>query len=374
MAETYDAVVLGGGSAGESVTLGLAERGVSVALVEAGLVGGECPYLACMPSKALLHMASRRASGLAVTWADAVRFRDATAKHRDDAEAAKSLEEAGVTLLRARGVVTGPGTLRAGPSELAWRHLVVCTGAEAQAPPVPGLDAVPAWTSEDALSGDELPGSLIVLGGGPVGCELAQVYARFDVPVTVIETGPQLLPGEPEFVGEALAAALGRDGVVTRTGVQATEVVADGAGLVAVSLDDGSRVTGHHLLVATGKRPRVEGLGLDRLGVRPDDEGALAVDDRCRAMDGVWAAGDVTGVAPFTHTATYQAGVVVANICGEQRRADYPAVPPPVSTHPPPFFGGRTPPPPRAEAAMGPPHPAPPAVGERRGGRGPGPP
>jgi dihydrolipoamide dehydrogenase len=343
MAETsYDVVVLGGGSAGESVAMNLAERGVSVALVEHGLVGGECPYVACMPSKALLHMASRRAAGLDATWADAVRFRDATAKHRDDADAAKSLEEAGVVLLRARGVVTGPGTLRAGPTELAWQHLVVCTGAEAQAPPVKGLDDVPTWTSDDALSSDELPESLLVLGGGPIGCELAQVYARFDVPVTVIETGPHLLPGEPEFVGEILAAALGRDGVVSRTGVEATEVAADGAGLITVTLDDGSRVTGHRLLVATGKRPRVAGLGLDRLGVHPDDEGALALDDRCRVVDGVWAAGDVTGVAPFTHTATYQAGVVVANIGGEDRRADYRAVPRVVYTDPAVFCVGRT--------------------------------
>jgi dihydrolipoamide dehydrogenase len=318
MADRYDVVVLGGGSAGETVARGLVERGRSVALVEKHLVGGECPYLACMPSKALLRAAADGRS-----WQEAVRFRDEVADHRDDTETARSLVDAGVELVRGEGVVTAPGTVRVDARELEWGELVVATGAQAVIPPLDGIgDDV--WTSDDALSSDERPDRLLVLGGGPVGCELAQAYARFGTVVTVVESDDHLLPREPAFVGAALRAALVRDGVSLRLGEQLDRAPSDGT----------------RLLVATGKKPRVRGLGLELLGVVPD--GPLPVDDRCRVIEHVWAVGDVNGVAPYTHAANYQARVVVDNITGNDRRADHRAIPRTVYTDPSVFCVGDT--------------------------------
>jgi pyruvate/2-oxoglutarate dehydrogenase complex dihydrolipoamide dehydrogenase (E3) component len=334
--ERYDVLVLGGGSAGAAVAVGLAERDRTVALVEPALVGGECPYLACMPSKALLH-----AAGAGRDWSAAVRFRDDVAEHRDDSGAAKSLAESGVTVVRGRAVITGPGAARTDDRELTGEHLVIATGAEAVLPPVDGLADVDPWTSADALSSDELPSSLVILGGGPVGCELAQVYARFGATVTVIEPADRLLPAEPPVIGETVAAALRRDAVEVMVG-KAPRAVAHENGCITVHLADGGDVAAARILVAAGKKPRLDGLGLDAIGVTPDDDGVVPVDDRCCVTDGVWAAGDVTGVAPFTHMANYQANVVVANICGEERRTDDRAIPRVVYTDPAVFCVGRT--------------------------------
>jgi dihydrolipoamide dehydrogenase len=318
---SYDVVVLGGGSAGEAVARGLAECGRSVAVVEAKLVGGECPYLACMPSKAMLHAAS-----VGMSWPDAVRFRDEIAEHRDDTRTAQSLQDTGVNLVRGRGVVTAPGLVRAGAQELRYADLVVATGAEHVVPDLDGLDRKTVWTSENALSSDERPNRLLVLGGGPVGCELAQVYARFGTEVTLVESADHLLPKDPPFVGATVQAALERDGVTVRLGRK-----------LDAAPDDGIR-----LLVATGKKPRVDGLGLEVLGVAPDEQGALPVDERCRVIDRLWAVGDVNGVAPYTHAANYQAKVVVDNIGGTPRRADHRAIPRTVYTDPAVFCVGDT--------------------------------
>lgn len=333
--DEFAVVVLGGGSAGEAVAHGLADVG-PVAVVEAGLVGGECPYLACMPSKALL-----RAAREGRTWAEAVEFRDDVAKHRDDSAAVKSLREAGVTVIRGRGTVTGRGVVQVGTQDLPWQHLVVCTGAETRIPPIDGIDTVDLWTSDEALASDQLPRELVILGGGPVACELAQVYARFGSAVTVVESGPRLLPNEPAFVGTLLREALSQDGVTVHVDATAARASADN-GKVTVTLDTDEAISGDRLLVATGKHPRVAGLGLETLGVSCDDTGGLSIDDRCRVTDGVWAAGDLTGVAPFTHTASYQAKIVVANIRGGDRRADYRAIPRAVYTDPAVFCVGRT--------------------------------
>lgn len=317
----YDVVVLGGGSAGEAVARGLAERARSVAVVEHALVGGECPYLACMPSKAMLRAAAEGRS-----WADAVRFRDEIAEHRDDSDTARALTESGVDVVRGGGVITAPGVVRVGPNELRYDDLVVATGAEAVIPAIDGVDARRTWTSDDALSSDDKPDRLVVLGGGPVGCELAQVYARFGVDVTVVESSSHLLPKDPEFVGAAIQAALERDGVTVRLDEELTSAPPDGS----------------RLLVATGKRPRVEGLGLELLGIAPNSDGALPVDDRLRVIDHVWAVGDVNGLAPYTHAANYQAKVVVDNLTGRRRRADHRAIPRTVYTDPAVFCVGDT--------------------------------
>lgn len=336
MTDRYDVLVLGGGSAGEAIARGLADRDRSVVVVESGLVGGECPYLACMPSKAMLHAAAAGRD-----WPSAVRFRDDVAEHRDDASAAKSLEQTGVTLVRGNGVITGAGTVMVDGRELRADHVVIATGAATVMPPVDGLGDVDPWTSDDALSSDELPTSLVILGGGPVGCELAQVYARFGATVTVVEPAPRLLPGEPAVIGDTVADALRRDRVDVRVG-RTPRVVVQDDGLVTVRLADGPDVSGARILVATGKKPRIDGIGLDAVGIAVTEDGAVPIDDRCRAGERLWAAGDVTGVAPFTHTANYQARVVIANICGEDWRVDNRAIPRVVYTDPAVFCVGST--------------------------------
>jgi len=319
--ERYDVVVLGGGSAGEALARQLVERGRSVALVEEHLVGGECPYLACIPSKAML-----RAAAEGMSWAQAVKLRDELASHRDDSDAADELIEAGVELVRGRGVVTEPGVVRVAARALHYRDLVIATGAEAVVPKLRGIDEADYWTSDDALSSDELPARLVILGGGAVGCELAQVFAEFGSEVVVVESDQRLLAKEPAFVGAAIASALQRRGVQLQLGTSLDEVPPDDT----------------KLLVATGNRPRVQGLGLEVLGVAPNDSGALAVDDRCRVQEHLWAIGDVTGLAPYTHAANYQARVVAANLAGEERRLDLRAIPRSVYTDPSVFCVGDT--------------------------------
>jgi dihydrolipoamide dehydrogenase len=288
-----------------------------------------------VPSKALLAAAEAGDS-----WSEAVDLRNDVTNSRDDSRHEKSLQRKGVEVVRGHGVVTGPGRLAVGDRELQWRDLIVATGAEPVIPPIGGIDDAPVWTSEDALTNDELPGTLLVLGGGPIGCELAQAYARLGSEVVLIEVADRLLAREPAFVGEQLVESLRLDGVevLLGTNVERVERTDDG---VAVMLDDGDVVSGERLLVASGKKPRVEGIGLDTLDVTIRD-GVLVVDDRGNAGPHVWAAGDVTAVSPYTHAANFQARAVVANILGEQRSFDTHAIPRCVYTDPAVMCVGRT--------------------------------
>ncbi|HUL24257.1 MAG TPA: NAD(P)/FAD-dependent oxidoreductase [Streptosporangiaceae bacterium] len=378
----FDVVVLGGGTAGALIATGLAQADRSVALVEAGLAGGESPYLACMPSKSMLASARR-----GETWEHAVARRNEVTGHLDDNLIATQLADAGVDLIRGTGHVTRPGAVEvavagggrrprdragneagAGTTDLGYGDLVIATGSEPLAPPVEGLTDVPTWTSAEALSSPDLPRHLIVMGAGPAGCELAQIYAAFGSQVTLIEAEPQVLPDEAPFTGEILADALRRTGADLRLGSPVVKAAALDNGL-ALILADGTSLEGDRILLATGRRPRLAGLGLDKIGIVPSAAGALVADATCRVQpangqpaagqpaagqappvtaqpDGtgrVWAAGDVTGVAPYTHTARYQASVVVANILGEHRAADYRAIPRCVFTMPSVYCVGVTP-------------------------------
>jgi len=439
------------------VATGLAHAGRSVALVEAGLVGGESPYLACLPSKSMLASARR-----GETWEHAVARRNEVTGHLDDSRFAARLADAGVTLIRGTGQVTEPGSIEVtmasrgrqgqpGKTVLGYADLVIATGSEPLAPPVEGLTDVPTWTSAEALSSQDLPRHLIVMGAGPAGCELTQIYAAFGSQVTLIEAEPQLLPDEAPFAGEILSDALRRTGADLRLGSPVVKAAPLDKGL-ALILADGTSLEGDRILLATGRRPRLAGLGLDKLGITPSKAGALPVDATCRVRTAngqptgaagqpattpaqptaaaasaaqqaaspvrratpparpaaapgapaaaataqpvtapgpptetsvqpaaaaapaqpatapaqpatattaqptaaaasagqpttatgqattgsgrIWAAGDVTGIAPYTHTARYQASVVIANILGEHRVADYRAIPRCVYTTP----------------------------------------
>lgn len=340
MAETVpdevDVVVLGMGPGGEEVANTLADRGVSVVAVEPHLVGGECPYYACIPTKTMVRAAealaeARRVGELAGSadvrpdWAPvAARVREVTADW-DDTAAADRYTAKGGHLVRGTGALDGPGRVRVGDRVIrARRGVVLATGTAPQVPSIDGLDRVPYWTNRDAVKAERAPSSLVVLGGGPVGSELAQVFARFGTRVTLIQHGDRLLPKEEPEAGEVVADVFRREGVDLRFGARATAASPEGDGL-RLELDDGSAVSAERLLVATGRRPNLAGIGLDSVGL---DEGgrSVEVDDHMRVADGLWAVGDITGHGPFTHVATYQAGIAVADITGkERRRAEYQA-------------------------------------------------
>ncbi len=349
--EHFDVVVLGAGSAGGTVAAAVAGGGKTVAAVEDRLVGGECPYYAGMPSKARLRSAHvrrllSRARELGVAAADpalgdvraayarAVARRNDIADQRDDDANAKSLASAGVILVRGRGRIVRPGVVAVAGRELGWTDLVIATGSQPDIPPISGLDAVPMWTSDEALSSAELPASLLILGGGPVGCELAQLFARFGVAVTLLQVESRLIPEEEPEISDILASALGRDGIRLRFGAHATAASATASGL-QLALQDGTVLGAERLLVATGRRPRVDDLGLESAGIKAGKDG-LATDRQCRVTGQahVWAAGDVTGIAPFTHTANYQADIIARNLLGGDAAADYRAIPRAVYTEP----------------------------------------
>jgi pyruvate/2-oxoglutarate dehydrogenase complex dihydrolipoamide dehydrogenase (E3) component len=347
----FDVVVLGGGSAGVHVATEVAGGGKAVALVEAGLIGGESGYLACLPSNSLLLSATRGES-----WEDAVARRTEVTGGLDDSAAARRLTRAGVTVIRGTGRITAPGTVEVtlAPGEesapagtvvpLAYTDLVLATGCEPVAPPIEGLSDIPAWTTAESLCSPDLPRRLIVLGGGAAGCELTQIYASFGSQVTLVEGDPRLLPGEPAFAGEILAAALRRAGAEICLGSRATKAERTPDGLT-LALADGTRIDADRLLLASGRRPRLGALGLDALGLRVTPGMALPTTTRCEVAGTggrVWAAGDVTGTT-HTHASQYQASVVASNILGVPREADYSAIPRCVFTTPSVFSVGIVP-------------------------------
>lgn len=337
--ENADVVLLGVGTCGEDLGLRLAGEGLDVVGIEAALLGGECAYWACIPTKMMIRAAdllgeARRVEGVAgrvdVTpdWSPvAKRIREEASGGWDDSVAVSRFEDRGGRFVRGRGRLIGPDAVAVGEQTFtARRGIVVATGSRPAIPPIPGLDEVDYWTTHDAIEAEELPASLIVLGGGAAGCEIGQVYSRFGVDVTMVEARPRLLPSEEAEAGDVVRAAFEAEGIAVRTGARAERVEARGES-VAVGLSGGTELLADRLLVAVGRTASVDGLGLDAAGV-DGSGGFIEVDDRLRAAEGIWAMGDVTGHGNFTHVALYQASIVAAELLGEDPApASYDAVP-----------------------------------------------
>ena len=333
MSARYDAVVLGAGPAGEVAVSRLNGQGLKVALVERELVGGECGYWACIPSKTLLRppearSEAERSAGVAapeLSWPEVAAYRDTMVRHLDDSAQVSGYREEGVDVFRGEGRIAGPGRVEVDGQVLQTDRVIVATGSDASIPPIDGLEQAGYWTNREATTLAEIPESIVILGGGPVGVELGQLMRRFGARVTIVEHGERLLSREGPAVGELIAQSLRDEGLEIRLGAKATAVERrDGERMVR--LDDGDQVSGRELLVATGRAPRVHGIGLESIGIDPDPEG-LEVDERCRAAEGVWAIGDVTGVIPLTHVGMYQGRITAQDIAGGQPRADYAAIP-----------------------------------------------
>jgi pyruvate/2-oxoglutarate dehydrogenase complex dihydrolipoamide dehydrogenase (E3) component len=343
--DRFDAVVIGAGPGGRGVARRLAKAGRRAAVVEDELVGGECPFWACIPSKALLRPAEARGetahvAGLerpALHWDEVARYRDYMVSGHDDTKKTKALTDAGIEVVRGRARLEGPGRVRAGERTLQAEHVVIATGTTSAIPPIDGLDGVDYWTNREATALEAVPASAVVLGGGPVGVELGQMLARFGARTTIVEALPRLLARETPAVGDRLAELLRTEGIDVRLAAKAVRVEG-----TRVHLDDGGSVEGHRLVVAVGRKARTDDLGLDTVGIEPTDRGTLTVDARCRAGDGVWAVGDVTGVAQFTHVGKYQARVAAADMARRRAKADYRAIPAGIFTDPEVGTVGRT--------------------------------
>ncbi len=338
-------LVLGAGSSGEHFVGALRrlDPEVRITVVERELAGGECSYYACIPTKTLLRptealAAARSAPGAAeavtgeidverVLW-----WRDQVTDGRDDSWHAGWLERQGAELVRGDARIAGLGVVAVGGRELEFDDLVVATGSRPAVPSIDGLADVEYWTNRDAIWASSVPASLLVLGGGAVGVELAQFFRRIGAEVTIVEHNEHLLPRLDRDAGELLAERFEQDGIRVLRGTQAMGVEAT-AGGVSVALASGEALDAERLLVATGRRPNVSGIGLEQLGVEVTHRG-VTVDDRLRAADGVWAIGDAAGVGLLTHLGKYQARVAAANLAGRDVRADYRAIPAAVFTDP----------------------------------------
>lgn len=333
MSERFDAVVIGLGPGGEVAASRLITAGRRVAVVERELIGGECAYWACIPSKTLLRPPEARGEAARVAgvgraeidWPAVRDYRDYMVRNLDDTAQVDGYRRQGATVFKGTARLTGPGRLDVDGETIEADHVIVATGSEPVRPPIDGLDQAEVWTNREATNLTDIPDRAVVIGGSAVAVELGQFLARMGTQVTIVERGDRLVGREDPRVGELTRAALEADGIDVHTGTQAHRVSRSGTTSV-VELDDGTRAETDVIVLGTGRTPSGD-LGLDTVGVSLDERGAIPVDEHCRAAEGLWALGDVTGVALFTHVATYQARVVADNVCGRPRRASYDGIP-----------------------------------------------
>lgn len=337
--ERFDFVIVGAGAAGEAAA-GLAlERGASVAIVDDDLIGGSCAFWACMPSKALLHAAAVHVGGGDFPWQRASEFRDYMINREgidypDDSSHEKSLTERGATVLRGRGRIAGPGNVSVreraanGSRELSAANIIVAVGSHTRIPSVDGLDRIRYWTNREGTATRELPRSLLIMGGGPTGVELAQVYARYGVATTIVDSNERLLSRDHPRSSAAIRTALEGDGATVRTGVRARAVRAgEDNGAHLVELSDGSTVQGHEILVAVGREFPVADLGLETVGVSLQDGRPPRPDSALRIADGVFMVGDPAGPELHTHLAHYEGEMAVRIALGDEVTPDFRAIP-----------------------------------------------
>ncbi len=338
--ETFDFVIIGAGPAGEAAAFEARSRGAGVAVVDRLWFGGSCPHIGCLPSKSLLHGADEHhANPATYSWERASKARDfmvnrpADAQEPDDSSHVRRLEEAGAICYRGTARITGRGRVEVrhdeAVHELHGREVLVAVGSTSKVPPLPGIEGIRIWTNREATLARELPKSLVVMGGGPTGCELSQVYARFGVPVTVVQSGDRLMPTEHPRNSEAVRQLLERDGVQIRLGVRAVAArpAAGRDGTDIIDLDDGSTAEGHAILLAVGRAFPLDDLGLEHYGIDTSGRMAFPRDGRLRVADGLWVIGDPAGPELHTHQAHYQGELAIRMALGLDVRPDYRALP-----------------------------------------------
>jgi len=334
MSERYDAVVIGLGPGGEVAAGRLLAAGLRVAVIERELIGGECAYWACIPSKTLLRPVearaeAARAAGLSrpgIDWPSLRDYRDYMIRHLDDAAQVDGYRKQGATVIKGTARLAGPGRVEVDGQVIETGHVIVATGSDPVRPPIDGLSQAEVWTNREATTLTGIPGRAVIVGGSAVGVELGQFLARMGTRVTLVQRAIRLIDREDPRVGELARAQLEKDGIDVHTGTQPRRVTRSGP-VTTVELDDGTRADTDVIVLAAGRAPRSAGLGLETAGARTSERGAITVDEHCRAGEGLWALGDVTGVAMFTHVAMYQGRVVADNILGQPRTASYHGIP-----------------------------------------------
>jgi pyruvate/2-oxoglutarate dehydrogenase complex dihydrolipoamide dehydrogenase (E3) component len=351
--ETFDFVIIGAGPAGEAAAYEARHRGATVAIIDRRWFGGSCPHIGCLPSKSLLDSAARHhANEAAWSWRQASERRDwminraPGAAEPDDTKHAEALEVAGAIVYRGDARVAARGVVEVrhdgATHRLEGRNVVIAIGSHSKAPPVPGLESIKVWTNREATLARELPRSLLVLGGGPTGCELAQAYARFGVPVTIVQSGGRLMPTDHPRNSAAVTEALREDGVDVRLGVRAVGARAgagtDGADVIELS--DGSTAEGHAILLAVGRDFPIDDLGLECYGIDTTGRTPFPRDGRLRVADGLWVIGDPAGPELHTHQAHYQGEMAVRMALGDAVTPDYRALPRASYTDPEAAFVG----------------------------------